>query len=234
MAKIDREKLQAGDGREGRAALVAFKGRVYDVTESRLWKEGLHMALHRAGGDLTEHLPMAPHGEEVFDRVDLAGEMSEPVLDQADQRDELKENLTALYHKVHPHPISIHFPIALFIFSSMMNILYLLFGRPDSLASASLYAFMFAAMVAPVAMSTGFLSWWLNYNATLTDTFRKKILGSLLLLFLAVICLAWRLFDPAVPAGSGMWSWVYHGLVISTWPVVAFIGYQGGKISFPG
>ncbi len=58
------EELRAFDGREGRAAYIAFKGNVYDVTASRLWKDGSHLRKHSAGGDLTEILKTAPHGEE--------------------------------------------------------------------------------------------------------------------------------------------------------------------------
>lgn len=58
------EELTAYDGKEGRPAYVAHAGKIYDVTPSRLWKEGLHMGRHNAGTDLTEALKQAPHGLE--------------------------------------------------------------------------------------------------------------------------------------------------------------------------
>ncbi|GFE57693.1 CopD family protein [Geobacter sp. AOG1] len=58
------EALAGFDGKEGRPAYVAYQGGVYDVTESRLWKEGAHMRRHQAGIDLTEALSQAPHGED--------------------------------------------------------------------------------------------------------------------------------------------------------------------------
>jgi predicted heme/steroid binding protein/uncharacterized membrane protein len=63
-ADLSIAELHAFDGREGRSAYVAFKGSVYDVTGSRLWKDGLHLKKHSAGNDLTEILKTAPHGEE--------------------------------------------------------------------------------------------------------------------------------------------------------------------------
>jgi predicted heme/steroid binding protein/uncharacterized membrane protein len=57
-------ELHAFDGRQGRPAYVAFKGSVYDVTGSSLWKDGSHLKKHSAGNDLTEILKTAPHGEE--------------------------------------------------------------------------------------------------------------------------------------------------------------------------
>jgi len=58
------EELRSFDGKEGAAAYVAYKGYVYDVTGSKLWKDGSHLKKHSAGDDLTELLQTAPHGEE--------------------------------------------------------------------------------------------------------------------------------------------------------------------------
>jgi len=46
---------------------VAYKGIIYDVTESRLWRRGQHYE-HWAGQDLTDELSDAPHADEVFER----------------------------------------------------------------------------------------------------------------------------------------------------------------------
>jgi predicted heme/steroid binding protein len=52
------------DGKEGRPAYIAYKGTIYDMTGSRLWKNGSHMMKHAAGNDLTAILKTAPHGED--------------------------------------------------------------------------------------------------------------------------------------------------------------------------
>lgn len=230
-SEIDRETLESQDGREGRPARVAANGKVYDVSGSKLWKDGVHMSLHRAGQDLTDHLPMAPHGPEMLDRVSLVGQLTSEA--PTPTEDTLKQRLYLLYRKFHPHPIAIHFPIALFIFAAFMDILYLIFGRPESLGATVFHAQLFASAAAPPAMASGLLSWWLNYDATLTPIFRKKIFGSLALLFVAVLTLVLRLLNPTVAADSGTLSLAYHVLVIGAWPIVAFIGFQGGKITFP-
>ncbi|MBI3234862.1 MAG: cytochrome b5 [Bacteroidetes bacterium] len=51
---------------------VAFKGVIYDVTISRLWKNGKHYE-HWAGQDLTDELIDAPHTETVFDKFSIVG-----------------------------------------------------------------------------------------------------------------------------------------------------------------
>ncbi|GAB4366139.1 MAG: hypothetical protein Kow00128_09290 [Deltaproteobacteria bacterium] len=60
------EELSRFDGKEGRPAYFAFRGRIYDATGSRLWKAGSHVGRHPAGFDLTDALKQAPHGEEKF------------------------------------------------------------------------------------------------------------------------------------------------------------------------
>jgi len=57
-------ELAQCDGQEGRPAYIAFRGAIYDVGQSRLWKNGNHLNRHPAGVDLTEVLSQAPHGED--------------------------------------------------------------------------------------------------------------------------------------------------------------------------
>jgi predicted heme/steroid binding protein/uncharacterized membrane protein len=58
------EHLDQFDGKDGRPAYIAYRGIIYDVTKSRLWKNGVHVMKHAAGNDLTDFLQNAPHGED--------------------------------------------------------------------------------------------------------------------------------------------------------------------------
>jgi predicted heme/steroid binding protein/uncharacterized membrane protein len=71
--EITPEQLLAFDGKEGRPAYIAYKGIIYDITNSRLWKNGQHMMKHHAGTDLTEVLKTAPHGEDKVLAMTQAG-----------------------------------------------------------------------------------------------------------------------------------------------------------------
>ncbi len=71
--KFTLEELKQYDGREGRPAYIAYKGKVYDVTDDFLWVDGDHQGQHTAGGDLTDEMSIAPHGEETLERVKLIG-----------------------------------------------------------------------------------------------------------------------------------------------------------------
>jgi predicted heme/steroid binding protein len=66
-------ELKKYDGKDGRPAYIAYKGKVYDVSDDFLWVEGDHQGEHVAGKDLTEGMARAPHAEDVLERVPLIG-----------------------------------------------------------------------------------------------------------------------------------------------------------------
>jgi predicted heme/steroid binding protein len=59
-------------------AYVAYRGQVFDVSQSREWRQGLHRQLHWAGQDLTRELVDAPHGEETLQRFRIVGALADP------------------------------------------------------------------------------------------------------------------------------------------------------------
>jgi predicted heme/steroid binding protein len=69
---FDPVTLAAFDGKEGKPVYVAHGGKVYDLSGSSLWKGGRHMT-HSAGGDLTEAIGRAPHGEEKLEAFTAVG-----------------------------------------------------------------------------------------------------------------------------------------------------------------
>ena len=70
------DELALFDGKEGRPAYFAYLGKVYDASQSRLWKQGVHMGRHNAGQDLTEALKLAPHGSEKVAALAEAGTLA--------------------------------------------------------------------------------------------------------------------------------------------------------------
>jgi predicted heme/steroid binding protein len=73
--KVTKQELEENNGKNGKPAYFAYKGKVYDASQSSLWIDGDHLGMHQAGKDLTEELEMAPHREENFARVKLVGEL---------------------------------------------------------------------------------------------------------------------------------------------------------------
>ncbi len=77
MKTMTLEELKAYDGsEEGKPIYIAYKGKVYDVTESPLFINGIHFE-HYAGTDLTDFMDEAPHGEEVLEEYPVVAELVE-------------------------------------------------------------------------------------------------------------------------------------------------------------
>jgi len=73
MQKITEEKLAKYNGKNGQPAYVSYKRKVYDVSASFLWQDGVHQVLHSAGVDLTAALEQAPHSAEVLKKFPAVG-----------------------------------------------------------------------------------------------------------------------------------------------------------------
>jgi len=73
---ITKKQLSLRNGSDKPEVWVAFRGYVYDVGVSRLWRNGRHYE-HWAGQDLTRELADAPHTEEVFGKFEIVGRYEE-------------------------------------------------------------------------------------------------------------------------------------------------------------
>lgn len=71
---ISLRNLSLANGQDSAHIWIAFKGLVYDVTNSRLWKNGQHYE-HWAGQDLTIELKDAPHSAAVFSKMKIVGKL---------------------------------------------------------------------------------------------------------------------------------------------------------------
>jgi predicted heme/steroid binding protein len=65
-------QLAEFNGKNGKPAYLAYKGVVYDVTESYQWLDGDHLG-HEAGQDLTDAMDIAPHSGDVMERMKKVG-----------------------------------------------------------------------------------------------------------------------------------------------------------------
>lgn len=218
------EELKHYNGEDGQKAYIAYKGKVYDVTSSPLWKNGIHQKMHKAGNDLTDLLKNAPHGEEVFARF--------PIIDTLDVKMEEKFDWVAWYRKYHPHPMLIHFPIALHIFAAGADMLFLLHSTA-SFAEAVFYTFFVATVMGAIAMIPGILSWWINYHLALTQIFVIKLLFSTITLLLGIVAIFIYLENPDIVYSAELKGILYHSIVLVTGVTVIILGYYGGKITWP-
>ena len=74
MKSYTRSQLALRNGQDRDEIWVAYNGNIYDLTHSRMWRNGKHYE-HWAGQDLTDELKDAPHEEGVFGRFEIIGKL---------------------------------------------------------------------------------------------------------------------------------------------------------------
>jgi predicted heme/steroid binding protein/uncharacterized membrane protein len=233
MKEIDAEELEQSDGKDGRPVYVAYQGKVYDVSGSKLWKSGRHMNRHPAGRDLTTDIQAAPHTPDVLERYPQVGVLR--TRETADGR--IPAPLAILLKRVpmlkrHPHPMTIHFPIVFTFAALVFNILYLATGL-RSFETTALHCLGAAILFTPVAMLTGFYTWWLNYQARFIRPVVIKQVLSLVLLPAEVAAFVWRLFVPGILDRLDLGGTLYFLLLVAIFGMVTVIGWFGAHLTFP-
>jgi predicted heme/steroid binding protein/uncharacterized membrane protein len=215
-------ELKEFDGKQGRPAYSAFNGKVYDVSNSPLWKNGKHAGVHSAGVDLTVSMLNAPHGEELLTKYPLVGEVV--------QEDSFKQKLTQEYIR-HLHPIMVHFSVAYPILVPVLSILYGFTGE-TSFEMASYYVLVLGFLAAPIGGLSGIYSWRVTYEGRITKAFSRKIIYTFTLIAVISVCFVWRTLNPSILITITDLSYIYLGLVVSLVPISTILGYYGGKIVY--
>ena len=72
LPSYTKSQLALRNGQDKPEIWVAFEGRIYDVSTSKLWRKGKHYE-HWAGQDLTDDLKDAPHSQQVFEKFSVIG-----------------------------------------------------------------------------------------------------------------------------------------------------------------
>jgi len=232
MQEFDNAELEKFDGNNGRPVYVAHKGKVYDVSNSKLWKNGLHMKRHHAGNDLTVDIQGAPHEPDVLERYPQVGTLKKEVMEL-----EIPQPLAWLLGKVpmlrrHPHPMTVHFPIVFAFSTTIFNILYLVTGI-KALEITALHCLGAGILFTAVAIATGLYTWWINYMLKPLKAVKVKIPLSITLLVTQIIAFVWRIKVPDVIDSIQGVNIIYFLLVLSFFPMVVVIGWFGAFLTFP-
>jgi predicted heme/steroid binding protein/uncharacterized membrane protein len=232
MQEFDITELEKFDGNNGRPVYVAHKGKVYDVSKSKLWKNGLHMKRHHAGNDLTVDIQGAPHEPDVLERYPQVGTLKKEVVEL-----EIPQPLARLLEKVpmlrrHPHPMTVHFPIVFAFSTTIFNILYLVTGI-KSLEITALHCLGAGILFTAVAIATGLYTWWINYMLKPLKAVKVKMPLSITLLVAQIIAFVWRIKVPDVIDSIQGINIIYFLLVLSFFPMVVVIGWFGAFLTFP-
>ncbi|MHC1791923.1 DUF2231 domain-containing protein [Solidesulfovibrio sp.] len=230
------QELAGFDGSDGKPIYLAHNGIVYDVTTSRLWKAGKHMNRHHAGGDMGLELSQAPHTPDVLERFPIVGRLDAEALRPEPVADRVPERLARFMKrfpmlKRHPHPMTVHFPIAFCVVAPVTLLLALVTGWPGF--AAALPVLLGAALLfTPVAIVTGLFTWWLNYASARIPPILVK-LAATPVLFLALL---WTFIEcvrtPDILAHPGD-HLGFVLVVLALLPLVSVVGWFGAALTFP-
>jgi len=133
--------------------------------------------------------------------------------------------------KIHHHPISAHFPNALFPISSALVLLYLIFGEM-CFEKASYYCLIFGFLGSPVGTLSGISDWKSKYKGAKVPLFLEKRRLSIILTFLSLLIVIMRTIIPDIMISSGILRFVYIILIFSLTPISGRLGHLGGKLVF--
>ena len=226
---MTKEELLKYNGQDGQPVYISYKGTIYDVTLSKFWKTGKHLSRHDSGFDITEFLKYAPHGEAVFSRFPVIGK-----LEDSKNKDSLSklELLQKLYQKFHPHPVFIHYPIALSLFSVVMQLLFFL-TENQLFEFAAFLSLLFYTLTIFPAIVSGLVSWIINYGASFTLIFKVKLTLSILFLLSSILISYLRIDKGLEIVSFTEFDILYNSLLFSNSIIVFIIAYFGGKITWP-
>ncbi len=227
------QELEQFNGKDGQPAYTVVDGVVYDVTASKMWREGLHVRKHQAGKDMSADILLAPHPRdrlERFPRVGVVWTSAPAPVQEAAPRIPF---LAGLLYRMHAHPASVHFPIALVAMAVLLDMAVVVLGMcscvPQELTrmlgAASQVNLFLGVLLAPAAILSGLVDWKFQFDGVATRLFRWKIGLSVLFMVvagLALLCLLTGFGGPS-----------YHLLLWSLAPMVMALGFVGGKITFP-
>lgn len=74
LKEYTRSQLALRNGQDKPEIWCAYNGLIYDVSRSKLWRNGKHYE-HWAGQDLTDEMKDAPHTQNVFDTFLVVGKL---------------------------------------------------------------------------------------------------------------------------------------------------------------
>jgi predicted heme/steroid binding protein/uncharacterized membrane protein len=233
MKEFDADELAKFNGEDGQPTYIAYGGKVYDVSESKLWRKGQHMNRHRSGEDLTHDMQAAPHEADVLERYPQVGTLKQVEVEER----QLPQPIAWLVNRYpwfrrHPHPMTVHFPIVFVFSTTFFNVLYLVTGV-KAFELTALHCLAGGILFSVVGITTGIYTWWLNYMAKPLKPVKVKLPLTITMFITEVVIFIWRILQPNILDSLTAPSLVYFLLVLALVPMITVIGWYGAAMTFP-
>lgn len=233
--EIDKKQLMQNNGKDGKPTYVTVDGKIYDLSASKLWKNGAHMNRHHAGEDLSDSFAAAPHGKEVLERFKAIGDFNPS--DEPGEKPPLPQWMMNFFDKYpffkrHPHPMIVHFPMAFFITASLFLLWYYLISPVPSLLDSVFYMHILGTLSLPIALITGWFAWKINYLGKPIGYVTRKIIFSFVVLIFDIIVFLSMIYVPEILVAPQGLQLLIPVFIISYLPIVSYIGQQGGQLVY--
>lgn len=200
----------------------------------KTWFNNNRLNLCQPGIHVSNDTELAPYGKPSpgsFELVRFYPEAGEP---PTGLRGRVEEWLYRHpFFKRHPHPAVVHFPVGLLIAAALFEVLALVTASARTEWAA--YCCLIVGMVSlPVAMMTGYFTWWINYVGLESSLILMKRLLAWVALVLAVFAVLLRSFiiDEPLQIRSFYVS-TYAITVLILAGVISSVGFLGGELTFP-
>jgi hypothetical protein len=83
-------------------------------------------------------------------------------------------------------------------------------------------------------MTTGYFTWWINYDAVDSPILRKKRTFAWVALCVGTLAFLTRTFAVLDPLNlADLWVILYMAILVKLAVVVSTVGFLGGKLTFP-
>jgi uncharacterized membrane protein len=128
--------------------------------------------------------------------------------------------------------MTVHFPIVFTFAATMFTLLFLVTGI-RAFELTALHCLGAAVIFTPVAMATGYYTWWLNYlSQPLRPVTIKKQLA-IILLICEIIAFVWRIAAADILSPLRLAGIAYLILILALFPLAAALGWFGASMTFP-
>jgi uncharacterized membrane protein len=121
--------------------------------------------------------------------------------------------------------------MGLLVFTVIMQAIFLYY-KDASFETAAFYSLFTAVVFTLPTIVSGMVSWWVNYELAKTKIFMNKLIFSFILLAMGIVEVAIRITHPHLADGSGGLGMFYNVMLFLNIPVLAVVGFNGGKLSW--
>ncbi len=133
--------------------------------------------------------------------------------------------------RLHLHPISVHIPNGVLPVAVLFLLMSSFFQLP-SLGQAAFYNLIIVVVAIPFVFFSGYVDWKNRFGGQLTGLFVAKMTCGILVFFLVLALVIWRMIYPEAAETESGWRMIFILLHLFILAAAGLAGYLGGRLVF--